>query len=697
MNNKAFVLAVILATFMAFGMISIAFADNYGPKTSQLEIHIFLNPDTENQALETGTGPDAIDINDWPLTKDWIDKWALIPDQVTLRDYVELGMMEVDMYDQAWPTGDPGSKFYDAGRIESTKSVEFRKAVACLVDRDSIVSNVLKGYGFRLDVPVPPVQSDYIDMGNYTDSGVIYNYNPIRADQLLNDSGFTRLGVGLNRRDPLTGVEMEPIKFYIRQDDPNRRRAGEMLVTELQNIGIPVNGIITERTVCYKSVMVLYDFNLYTGGWSLSSIPDQYHDLWASETYYYPLGWSQNIDGFCNHEFDAWAKIVKYPANESEAKVAAKVCGYLFLKYCAMVPMYCSKAVKAYRTGWDGVVNNGGFGIDNYWTFLNAKNPTDDRWDYGFKSDIEQLNQVSSEWLWDQNVLGLMYEGLLGTNPFNLAPTEYWIATEKTVGNWDSSTSTWLVGDETVHGDPDATYINFTVPANRVYFHNVTGGAVIQGRALTLEDINFSFYFQKACGPGIAWGYPSLTTFNKTQTYPLEPTKISVFYNKKSYWAVQWAGGLPILNKDTWGKLWNVANPTWQMDVKRYDPTTADLNTNGVTDIFEDGTGAWVFKSYTKGEWVYLDANQFYYINQTTIEKSLKRMFHEGAGDIDSNTVVNSQDLAYIARAYYADNTTLPWGTGWDQYNPNCDLNGDGTVDLKDLKLVTPNYGKTMG
>jgi len=689
MNNKAFVIAVILATFLAFGMISIAFATTYyGPNTPNMEIHIYLNPDVENQDLETGTAGNAVDINDWPLGKEWVDKWALMPEKITLRDYVELGMMEIDIYHQVWPTGDSNNKFYDPLSTQSIKSVEFRKAVAMLLDRDSIVSNVLKGYGFRMDVPLPPFQDAYIDMTNYTDplNYVRLDYNRSRANETLNAAGFTRIGGPTSlRQDPLMapGVALKPLTFYIRQDDPNRRAAGEMLASELTAQGIPVNAIITERTVCYKNVMVLYNYNLYTGGWSLSSIPDQYHDLYSSFTYYGPsIGWSQNYPGFCNHEFDDWALKVKYPTNESEAQAAAKTAGYLFLKYCAIVPMYCSKAVKAYRTGWTGVVNNGGFGIDNYWTFLNGYSTTgDDQWDWAFKSDIEQLNQVSSEWLWDQNVLGLIYEGLLGSNPFNLAPTEYFIATAKYVDQWDASSG---------GGDLNATKVTFTVPPNRVYFHNATGNV---GRALDILDVNFSFYFQKACGPGIAWGYPSLKEFNSTT---ISGDNITVYYNKKSYWAVQWAGGVPILNRDTWGKLWVTTNPGWQMDVKRYDPATADLNNNTVIDLFEDGTGAWKYLDYKKGEWVKLEANTVYYYSNTTIATRLGQMFHSGAGDVDSSTVVNTQDLGYMARSMFKTSAG-PNGTGWNQYNVACDLNLDGTVNALDLALTTTNYGKTMG
>jgi ABC-type transport system substrate-binding protein len=672
MNNKAFVISVILIAFMAFGLVSIAFAG--GPKTPDLEIHIYAAPDEENAALELGT----IDLNDWPLTKFWVDKWALIPETVTLRDYVELGMMEIDINNQQWPTGDPDTRFYKNSSAKSFKGKEFRKAVAYLTDRDSIVRDVLKGLGFRMDLPLPPFQTGYIAPDA---PGLYYDYSKANANTTLNNAGFTLLPNG-KRLDPTTGTQMAPITFYIRQDDPNRRRAGEMLTAELRSLGVDVNAIITERTVCYKNVMVLYAYNLYTGGWSLSVIPDQYHDLYSSFTYYGPtIGWSQNYPGFCHngtlafgagHEtegFDYWALKVKYPTDEASFTLAAWEAGRIFLKYCAIVPMYCSKAVKAYRTGWTGVVNNGAGGIDNYWTFLNMDHASDNRIDWGFKSDIEQLNQVSSEWLWDQNVLGLMYESLTGVNPFNLVNSEYFIASAKTPGNWNATD---------VGGDADATFINFTL-RNPVSFHNNETA----GTPCTASDVQFSFDFQKACGPGIAWNYPSLSQFDHAEVY--DATHVAIFYKKNSFWAIQWAGGLPILNRALWSPLWT--NLTgWQATVKTYDPANQDKNENGVKDLYEDGTGAWYYLDYEPGEWVTLKASTYYYLEQGFVESRLATMFHDGAGD-----------LGLMARSFGMILGYDPNGTDWNKYNVQCDLNLDGEVNATDVILTTKSYGKTMG
>jgi len=687
MRSKIFGLTVLLLGILLVSAVPV-FAQS-GPKTPYMQIHIYLHPDPENMDLEAG----VLDINDWPLSKEWVDKWALMPDEIALRDYVEMGMMEIDMNNQQWPTGCPDHKFFDPTCEWCQKALAFRKAVAYLTDRDRIIAEILKGYGYRLDLPLPPFQSAYMDMPRYRTMGLIYDYNKTKAIELLDNAGFVDTDGDGIRNDPRKIAEggdpsspatnLDPLIFYIRMDDPNRMSAGLMLAAELESIGVPVDEKVIERTVCYKNVMVLYNYHLYTGGWSLGTVPDQYHDLYSSFTYYGPdIGWSLNYPGFCNHEFDEWALKVKYPSTIEEAQEAAKKCGELFLTYCPIVPLWSSAAVKAYRVGWEGVVNEAGYGIDNGYTFLNMYNPADNTIDWGFKSDIEQLNMISSEWLWDHNVLGLIYESLLGTNPFNLAPTEYFLAESYTVEPWEH----WYEG-ELING----TKITYVIRSD-VAWHD--------GSPLTVEDVKFSFDFNYACGAGVSWNYPLISDMN--QTVIVNSTAIEIYYNHFSAWAVQWSGGLPIVKKAIWelieddeGRHWT--DPGFDFTVVRaYDPVTDDVNGNGVCDLTEDGTGPWIFDEYSKGNWVKLHANSDYYLTQDYIENRLAEMFHFGAGDVDSNGIVSTMDALLMARALGTD-SSYPHGTGWNEYNPDCDLNGDGVIDALDLAAVLPNYGKTMG
>jgi hypothetical protein len=714
MRRKLVILSTVLICVLEFSLVSVFAAS--GPKTANMEIHIYDYSYQVNQDLEAG----VIDINDQPLTKPWIDKWAQMPDQIAMDSYDELGMAEIDMNNQMWPTGDPYNKFYKLSSIQSNQSLAFRQAVAFLTDRDNIVETYLQGLGFKMIVPLPQIQSAFVDMINYTSStvtytvgsnayelnssvgGITYPFNRTMAAYILDKAGFVWNSGHMSRIDPSTGQDMKPIIFVIRTDNPISPLVGYNLTKELESAGVPVQPVYVTGEIAARRVMQQYDYNLYTGSWALSTLPTQYYDLYSSDTYYGPsIGWSQNYPGFCNNGtlfgpghsdsegFDYWARAVKYVPNQAAYKTA----GYLFLKYCASLPLYCLKATKAYRRGWTGVVNSQGYGIDNYWTFLNGYKPDDSQWDYGFSKDTYQLNAVTygaasplglptpDVYLTTAKTNGLMYESLLGVNPWTLAlsPNGFFIANAVTTGSWDATG---------VSGDLDATFVNFTLRSNVNWHNDMTAG-----RLLDALDVNFSFYFQKDCGPGVAWNYPSLASFDHCTVY--DATHVAVYYNRKSALAVQWAGGLPMLNRDVWLPLWNTSDSGWRMKVKTYDPTTQDNNNNGLADLYEDGTGAWIFKDYVRANYVTLNANSYYYLNQTYVANALHQMFHE-SGDVTYNGEISVLDLALMARAMFTNSTWIH-GFGWDMYNPDCDLNGDGQINILDLATVTANYGKTMG
>ncbi|MHA1710503.1 MAG: ABC transporter substrate-binding protein [Candidatus Freyarchaeota archaeon] len=653
-----------------------------GPRTDNLLIHIFYDPTTENWALDKG----EIDINDWPLSKEWVDRWVGRPEEITMRSFAEIGMMEIDINNQRWPTGcpehmeyDPATdtekSYYDPTCEWCEKARMFRIAIAHLLPRERIISEVLKGYGYRMDTPVPvPALAGFTDYAGLEAEGLIYDYDPAKAVEILDAAGFVDTDGDGIRNDPKTGANLEPLIFYIRMDDPNRRAAGEMLRDELRKVGIPVEDHVTERTVCYKKVMVEYDYHLYTGGWSLSRDIDFVHDLWHSSGYWAPTGWSLNYPGFCNKEFDELARKIKYGVTIEEAKEAAIEAQKVFAKMCPIIPMWCSAGVKAYRTGWKGVVNMEGFGIDitggaNPFTFILMEQPGKDTIHYGFKSDLEMIHPVCSEWLWDWNVIPMVYESLLQADPYDLSRDLPWLAKSWEVGTWEV--------------EPGKL-------GSKVTFHLRDDVVWHDGTPFTSADVKFTIDFTKACGPGVAWNYPMVMDVNRTET-PDDYT-VEVYFNVVSCWALHWSGGLPILPKHIWEKITDAEGRTWTdpdwdpMCVREYHPWE-------VGELI--GTGPWKFVSWTKGESVLLTANREWYMTADEVEEIVTDSFHR-VGDVNYSGVIDVTDLSMMARALGTDSTMTP-GTGWDEWNEACDLNGDGKVDIKDLYLAGKNYGKVSG
>lgn len=717
MSRKIVSLASILALMFAVALVPSVKAQ-VGPRMGNVLIHVYVHPDAEFMDFELG----IVEITDWPATKYYLDRWAKIPD-IVLRSYAEIGMMQFDINNQRWPTGwdtpkeldpktDTEKHYYnvsdptDINHRRDWCAKEFRKAIAWLSDKDRYVREVLGGLGYACETFVPiPALSAYTDYPSLDAQGLIYRYSRDKAIEILDNAGFQdwdgdgnrddwkdpgpdlRIGTeddGAEEIDSLRKYHKDGLIFYIRMDDPNRRQMGELLAAEMEALKIPVKKIITERTVCFRQVMVLYDYHIYTGGWSLGAVPEWLHTIWNSEYYWAPTGWSSNYCGYCNKEYDA-ASLALYTASDPAVFLEkALLCQEIMARTVGHDPLFTSAAVKGFRKGYTGVVADVGYGVDNYYSFLNMNDtrPGADRAiDYGFKSDIEGVHVISSEWLWDWNVISMIYEPAIGRMPYDksIGAYHYWLATNFTVGEW---------------GPKNYTEINFTIRSGVVWQDGVP---------FTAEDFVFSLEFTRHCGKGVAWTFPAVQYLNSTWA---EGNKVIVRLNiAKPLTGVEDPGMLPIIPRH----IWEAKFPDWQdwfnettgewtpfvpgvgraavRDWKPWEEPHPIYNatnphpTNGILTK-AIGTGAWIFDTHVKGEYIALHANRLYYKTQTQVEADIKEMFWAGMGDANKNMIVDGADLAMIHLCW----PPLP-------YNSECDFNKDGVIDELDHLRIIGNYG----
>lgn len=723
MNLKKISIVVIVSLLMLPLLVFPTTAQS-GPKKDTLTIHIYDSPTPENWDLEKG----ILDINDWPLSKDFIDRWVANPN-IYLRSYSEMGEMQIDMNNQRWPIGCEGHKtydpetetwktFYDDTCQWCQKSRVFRIALAYLCDKDAIIRDILKGYGYRMDTFVPMIalsgytdypglEATHHDLGDITHEGLIRHYNPTTAAALLDYAGFVQ-GATPNpyydasfpssaqyiRIDPKTGTNLREMVFYIRMDDPNRMSAGLLMADAMKKSGIPTKAVVTERTVCYQRVMVEFDYDLYTGGWSLGADPTWTWTLFGSPFSGFP--WCSNYAGFNNHEYDTLAYASYTGTTMAIVKQKCLEAQVVYANMTPVINLWAAAAVKAYKSAYEGVVNNFGYGVDNYFTFLNMENKTVDPApyqgiDWGFKSDIEGLHVVCAEWLWDWNVLGLMYDTGYGREPFDLSVRYPWLF------------ETWDIGTYTHPTKGTCTNTTYHLRTN-VLWHD--------GSVFDADDVVFTLNFKKACGSGVAWEYPDLKYIY--QVIKKDQWTVEVKYNYESVFAPDIAGFLTYIQRD----LWMAANAKygWNYDetsatftpasnrllVRDYHPWTDDANTNGIIDIKEDGTGAWVFVEYKKGDYVKLSANTNFYRTQASIEADIKSMFHWGVGDINELGSVDIPDLFLIAKAWHTTPASGGSPGAWGAWNSACDIAKAPPatfeyIDVWDLSKASANYGKVVG
>lgn len=744
---------------LTFAIVPVSAPEVYGPWMENLHIKNYGSPDAQFAALDTG----EIDFTDWPYTKPWIDKFAAEPEAVTLNSYAEIGTWEYDINCQKWPTGcdgltphtrqrpetgagdgrppgpgydwDPDTQtwkvYFDPVCPHCIASWGFRLAVNYLTDTSYIVTEILKGYGYPVITWIPtPALAGWLDVENLTESSftyhgskgdvvipsLVFKYDEAKAAELLDAAGFTMITTGSDagkRQDPRkpAGQALSSIIYYIRLDDGNREAAGLKQAADLQALGIPVDVRDVEKTVCFKSVMVEYNYNIYTGGFSFGADPWFLYSVFSSSQYWKPIGFSGGYEAFCNEEADYWLNKAYEGSSYEEILEGVHKSTYLLNKYAVGPNLWSYAAVQGYRTGWEGVVNHEGYGPvapvtggANMWTLFNARwtgaARTGDHentiW-WGFKSNLEGPHVITAEWVWDWQVLTEIYDQLLWRNPYNLAEDVGFMAE-----TWETVLTEWA---------PGKGYITFTLRPGMKWN---------DGSPVEPADIKFSLEFTRDCGPGVAWNYPGPSEIERVDTKAedpsLGPMDVRVYFNSMSFWALHWAGYTPIMSRKVWlaandaldwGYVWpHAPGHFWdwnRLAVREYHPWTADVynavtggvGSDGTVDLAQDGSGPWTWVGGNLLESVDLKANRNFFWSQNDVANFLATAFH-AAGDVNRDGVIDIRDINAIARGSGTD-ASWPHGTGWDQFNPDADLNGDNKVDALDLAYAGSAYGKTAG
>jgi ABC-type transport system substrate-binding protein len=479
--------------------------------------------------------------------------------------------------------------------------------------------------------------------------------------------------------------------------------------------------------------MVEYKYNIYTGGVSFGiDPPDLLYSQFHSSQYWAPLGWSGNYAGFSDTTTDGYLYDVKFGSDYNKVIQGVHNATYLLNKYVSSIPLWSSSSSMAYRTGWTGVVNHAGYGITwgtggvYYWSFLNMRKSGTDTINMGFKSNPEELNVITAEWVWDYIVLDAIYDGLIVRNPYNLADHKGMLATDWSTGTWGGN----------------KVYVDFTLKSG-VKFHN--------GKTLTAEDVAWGREFMRDCGPGVAWGYPTLKNiYNATVLVGGEGGKVRLYMKTGSYWALHDAGFIEVLNPDIWKAAgqalhWGYNEVTHTFDgpgkdnvygteddgansVRLYLPYKDDYypggTGDGIKDLSQDGTGPWVFLSVT-GVWEYIDLAAFrpgipetpwqvnqYHMSQSEVEDYLNTAFHKvgnvnypgSAHETDYNnagmgidrSIDVVPDILLIERAA-GTNSLGTAGIDWNKWNVDADLNGDNKVTGADYGIANFNLLATAG
>ena len=636
------VLLMMLGSFMALAGAPKAAAvePTHGPRADWLHIKIYASDVAEFAAFEAG----EIEIVDWPLEPEYVERYSQEPynESIILAKFNEIGMFEFDINNNETIPSYPGV-------LSPTSNPYFRAALSCLVDKDYIVQSICQGYAARLDGPIMPWMGDFYDPTVHK-----YEYDEAQAAAYLAAAGFTdRDGDGVinypegwpGRED---GPNLDPLIFYIRADDVARRKpAGEDYAAKLQAFGIPVDARVVDRSICHDAVMVNHDYHLYTGGWSLSRDPDWMYYLYHSDWHWHP-GPDYNYNNIHDEELDTYLEQIAFAVTIDDAVIATHNAQKRMINppddpefpgIAAIIPLWATSGYTAYRRPMAYAVNEAGAGTTNYWTFLVSYRT--DAWyghtiNWGFKSDVQQLNPLYSNWVWDSYVLGMIFEGPLAVNPYNLALDMPWVCS-------DFVTTTYI--NETT--GEELSRVILTV-RDGIYWHD--------GTPFTVEDLKFTYDY--IANYPDCWLYSAVVDIVSTAI--IGPNQLQIDFDVLSVWALHWAMGIYILPKHIYE---TISDPTGF--------TPGGLPAEQVLI----GLGPYMWYEYSAGEYFTLQANRNFF----------KTIHPEG--DVNLDQVCDIYDIIHVAASF-----------GLRRGEPGYDITADVTaewdlVDIYDLILVAGDFG----
>jgi len=633
-------MTTLMILLMAVGFLAVvpAFADN-GPRAGYLHINIYASDVAEFTAFENG----EIEIVDWPLDPTKVAEYSVAPknESIILAKFNEIGMYEMDINNNETIDTYPGI-------LSPTSDPYFRAALSCLIDKAYIINDILQGYAARLDGPVMPWMGDFYDPDVHR-----YEYDVAQAHAYLvtggfgdtDENGIYNYPVGWPGKE--AGGDLDPIIFYIRADDILRRKpAGEDYAARIAAAGIPVDARVVDKSVTGQEVMTDHNFHIYTGGWSLSRDPDYMYYLWHSDWYWHP-GPDYNYAHLHDEILDGYLEDIAYATTIPDAVTATHNAQKrmvnppddpTFPGIAGIICIWATSGYTAYRRPMAYAVNADATGTTNGWTMLVSYQTgawQDHTINWGFKSDVSSINPLYSNWVWDNYVLGSIFDGILAVCPYNLALDMSWVCS-------DFETSTFV--------DPEYGEVS------RVLLTVRDGITWHDGTPLTVEDVEFTYDY--IANYTDCWLFSAVADI--TSTTIIGTNQLQIDFDVLTVWALHWSMGVYLIPKHIYQDI--------------ADPHGFYPGGEAPEDVLI-GNGPYKWYLYSSGEYFTLEANRDYF----------KEIHPEG--DVNLDQTCDIYDIIHVAASFGL-------ARGEEGYDITADVTGEwDLVDIYDLIIVAFDFG----
>lgn len=241
--------------------------------------------------------------------------------------------------------------------------VAFRQAMACMIDKQFMATNVLQGVAIPLNSMVPPGNAFWAnpDLDAWC-AGQSQEDRVISAVQILKDAGWTwdvepqwnadnrdviPKGEGLRGPDGTLIGDLEllaPGPGY----DPLRATYSLFIADWANDLGIPLTAEPTGFSVIVDRVFGPVDWDMYILGWGLTIFPDYVADFFDSRADSATTG-GFNVPGYANPAFDEMADQLKAETDINAAAALVRQMDAVLAEDVPYVVLFTTPVLEAFR------------------------------------------------------------------------------------------------------------------------------------------------------------------------------------------------------------------------------------------------------------------------------------------------------------------------------------------------------------
>ena len=274
----------------------------------------------------------------------------------------------------------------ESDKFNPFSNKDARFALNYLIDRKLIVNELMGGSGIPITSYYGPSDPEYLtvieDLEKFN-----FRYNPTLAEEIISNTMEER---GAIKQNDTWYFDSKPIEItiFVRIDDPVRKSIGEILASELQNIGFTVKkdfGDLNKAfVVVYGSDPKEMKWSMYTEGWGRSTFV-RYDSVGLGQMY---APWFSYMPGFNepsywnykNDKLDDLTQRVYTGDFKSPIERAEIIQEAITEGVNESVRIFLASKTDQYVANKrvEGIVNDFGAGVPSRFTPINAKTDKDE-------------------------------------------------------------------------------------------------------------------------------------------------------------------------------------------------------------------------------------------------------------------------------------------------------------------------------